>query len=297
MRTIICSLVLLLGTCTAVVAADNLKQANVGDTRLAYIEAGHGAAVVFVHGGLQDYRLWEPHLPAFSGKYHAIAYSRRNHYPNATSIDAMPDGAADLHADDLAAFIKSLGLSQVHVVAHSAGAHAALFFAANHPEMVLTLTVNEPPASGLLSSPQGRAIALDFNTRLTPSWEAFRAGDMLQAVRLFADTVGGPGGYQRRSDFARKMMLENAAAHAADATSKRSRPVFTCDMAKRITVPTLITQGTRSPAYFGAVVDALEQCLPSRERVRIDASHSVPAENPQGFDEAVLAFLAKHATP
>lgn len=90
-------------------------------------------------------------------------------------------------------------------------------------------------------------------------------------------------------------MLDNAFAHAADAISTRPRPVFTCEMAKRITTPVLISQGTRSPAYFAAVIDELERCLPIRERVRIDASHGVPSENPKDFDAAVLAFLAKHA--
>ncbi|MBB6091690.1 pimeloyl-ACP methyl ester carboxylesterase [Povalibacter uvarum] len=288
-------LVVLIGAGSAAPAMCEVKRAQIGDAELAYVEAGSGEVIVFVHGGLQDYRLWDAHLPVFSGRYHTVAYSRRNHYPNAVSIDGTPDGAADLHAGDLAALIKVLGFRRVHVVAHSAGAHAALIFASNHPEMVVTLVVNEPPASGLLlSSTSGRTIAADFNARLAPSREAFRTGDMRNAGRMFADAVGGTGTYDRRSEAMRQMMLDNSFAHAADATSARPRPVFTCEMAKRITIPTLIMQGTRSPPFFGAVVDELERCLANRERVRIDASHTVPAENPNDFDAAVLTFLSKH---
>lgn len=276
-------------------AVADVKHVRLGDIELAYVQQGHGEPVVLVHGGLQDYRLWNSHLPAFASRYRAIAYSRSNHFPNAVSIDAIPDGAADLHGADLAAFIKALGIGRVHVVAHSSGAHAALFFAAGHPEMVRSLVINEPPASGLLmSSPEGKKIAMDFSARLAPAREAFRRGDSHSAVRLFADGVGGPGTYDRRSQAAREMMLDNALAHAADAVTSRPRPEFTCDMAKKITAPTLLTEGTRSPEFFHRIVDELQLCLPHAERKAIEASHTVPGENPKDFDEVVLAFLSNH---
>lgn len=276
-------------------ALADTRHARVGSVDLAYIEAGKGVPIIFVHGGLQDYRLWSSHLPAFARDYRAIAYSRSNHFPNAVSIDGTPDGAADLHGADLAMFIDALHLKRVNVVAHSSGAHAALFFAATHPEMVETLVINEPPASGLLlSSPEGKQVAKDFSARLAPAFDAFRAGDTPSALRLFADGVGGPGTYDRRSEAARGMMLDNALSHAADATTSRPRPVFSCDMAKKITAPTLLTEGTRSPEFFHRIEDELQRCLPRAERVAIDASHTVPGENPQAFDDAVLAFMSKH---
>jgi pimeloyl-ACP methyl ester carboxylesterase len=204
--------------------------------------------------------------------------------------------AADIHAEDLAGLVKALGLSRVHVVAHSAGAHTALFFAANHPDLVRTLVVNEPNATGLLKTAAGGAETIkEFVSRFAPAREAFRNGDLERGLRLFADAVGGPGTYDRRSEEERGMMRDNALAHVADATSSRPRPNFTCEMAHRITAPTLLLNGARSPAFFHRIVDELEHCLSKRERMTIpDASHNVPGENPQRYDEAVLAFLAKH---
>src|SRR5262245_33937 len=95
--------------------------------------------------------MWTDQLAKFSGRYRAIAYSRRNHFPNEASPDGMPDGAADAHGEDLAAFARALGFSKVRVVAHSAGAHAALFFAASNPDTIVSLAFNEPPATGLLA--------------------------------------------------------------------------------------------------------------------------------------------------
>lgn len=277
---------------------DNLKYKYVAanGTELAYVEAGQGDPVVFVHGGLQDYRIWNAHVAVFAKRYRVIAYSRRNHFPNAVSGEGTPDVAADIHGEDLAALLKELGLSRAHILGHSSGAHTALFCAANHLGLIRTLAVNEPNATGLLMTASGGAeIMEEFISRFAPAREAFRNRDLERALRLFADAVGGPGTYDRRSEGDRRMMMDNALAHAADAATTRPRPVFTCEMARRITVPTLLSNGARSPEFFHRIIDELERCLTNRERITIPgASHTVPGENPQGYDEAVLAFLAKN---
>ncbi|OAF02543.1 hypothetical protein AYJ54_26540 [Bradyrhizobium centrolobii] len=280
---------------TPAIGAD-VKQVSANGTQFAYIEAGQGDPVVLVHGGLQDYRFWNVHLPVFAKSYRVIAYSRQNHFPNATSRDGLPDAAADVHGEDLAAILTELGIKRARIVAHSAGAHAALFFASNHPEMVQTLIINEPPATGLLAgTPGGAEVLKEWNVRFASTREAFKKGEVETGLRLFAEGVGGPGTYDRRSESERKMMSDNALSAVADVISSRPRPVFTCDMAKRISAPTLVTNGEHSPEFFQRIVDELERCLPQRTRVKIpDSSHTVPGEAPHAYDEAVLAFIANH---
>jgi len=281
--------------CTTVVA-DDVKRISVNGTEVSYVEAGQGEPVIFVHGGLQDYRMWAEHLPKFAGYYRAIAYSRRNHFPNDVSPEGLPDAAADTHAEDLAAFVRALGLSKVRIVAHSSGAHAALFFAAKHPDMLVSLALNEPPATGLLAGVPDVADTLkEWGGRQAPAREAAKAGDIKRAIPLFVDAVGGPGAYERRSDADKKMNLDNVASFQADATTKLPRPVFTCEMAKAISVPTLLSGGERSPKFFYLIMDQLERCLPNRERIVVaGSSHTVPSESPEAYDRAVLAFLGKH---
>ncbi|WP_029585324.1 alpha/beta fold hydrolase [Bradyrhizobium sp. URHD0069] len=276
--------------------ADEIKRISANGTELAYVELGKGDPIIFVHGGLQDYRMWSEHLPKFGDRYRAIAYSRRNHFPSDVSPDGMPDGAADAHGEDLAAFVRALGLSKVRIVAHSAGAHAALFFAAMHPDMIVSLALNEPPATGLLTGVPNTADMLkEWGSNQAPAREAFKAGDTKAGIPLFVNAVGGPGAYERRSDADKKMNLDNVASSQADATTKRPRPVFTCEMAKAITAPTLLSNGERSPKFFYLIMDQLESCLPNRERIVVaGSSHTVPAENPEAYNQAVLTFLGKH---
>ena len=276
--------------------ADEIKRISANGTELAYVELGKGDPIIFVHGGLQDYRMWSEHLPKFADRYRAIAYSRRNHFPSDVSPDGMPDGAADAHGEDLAAFVRALGLSKVRIVAHSSGAHTALFFAATHPDMIVSLALNEPPATGLLTGVPNTADMLkQWGSNQAPAREAFKAGDTKAGIPLFVNAVGGPGAYELRSDADKKMNLDNVASSQADATTKRPRPVFTCEMAKAITAPTLLSNGERSPKFFYLIMDQLESCLPSRERIVVaGSSHTVPAENPDAYNQAVLTFLGKH---
>ena len=288
---------LMLGEPLAQPSANHVQRVVANGVEFAYEDSGGTRdPVVFVHGGLQDYRMWELHRSAFAERYRVIAYSRRNHFPNATSGDGTPDAAADIHGADLAAFIQALHLRRPHIVAHSSGAHAALFFAIDHPGLLRTLVVNEPPATGLLiGAPGGAETLASFTSRFAAAREAFRAQDLPRGLRLFADAVGGSGTYDRRSESQRRMMMDNALAHVADATTTRPRPVFNCEMARRIRTATLLSNGERSPDLFHRIVDELERCMSSRERITVaGASHTVPLESPVAYREAVLAFLARH---
>ncbi len=50
---------------------------HVNGVDLAYIEQGAGTPLVFVHGGLGDYRTWTFQVEPFARHYHVVAYSRR----------------------------------------------------------------------------------------------------------------------------------------------------------------------------------------------------------------------------
>lgn len=275
-------------------ASDDVKRLSVNGAEFAYLEAGQGDPLILIHGGLQDYRLWREVLPALAGQYRVIAYSRRNRFPFALSAEGAPDGAGDLHAEDLAAIVQALGLGPVRVVGHSSGAVTALFFAARYPQLVRAMVVNEPPAGGLLAgTPEGAAILREQGARLAPAREAFAAGELERGVRLFTDAVRGPGAYDRGSDADRRMALQNVLSHLADQVSTRPRAPFGCDQARGIAVPILLTGGERSTAFFGGILDGLARCLPRAERIVIPAAaHHVPGDNPAAFSAAILGFFA-----
>lgn len=265
---------------------------SIGEERLAYVEAGEGEPLIMIHGGFQDYRMWLPFMAVLSRTHRVIAYSRRNHWPNRADPAGTPDFASDEHAEDLSKLIAALELGEAHLVAHSSGASTALFFSARHPELVRSLVIVEPPVASLLTTAaEDQDAAIEFMGNLGQALSALRKRDDLSAIRLFADAVGGPGTFERRTADQKAMMIDNIAAHVADATSKRQRPNFSCAMAQRITVPVLLVSGTRSPAFFHRTAARLSDCLPNERRATVVSSHTVPGENPLAFQQEVLSFL------
>src|SRR5262249_33744691 len=121
-----------------------LRRVTIRDgVELNYVEQGKGLPVVFVHGTLGDYSVWEGQVGSFAANYRSLAYSRRYNYPNVNKL--APNHSAVVEAEDLASLIEQLHLGKVHVIGHSYGAYAALFLALKHPDLVRTLTLAEPP--------------------------------------------------------------------------------------------------------------------------------------------------------
>lgn len=169
-----------------------IKNVLVNGVKLHYLEKGSGIPVVLIHGGLGDYREWNPQIERISSHYRVIAYSRRYNYPN-NNAEIPPDHSAIVEARDLAALLDELKLERVHIVGYSYGALTALFFATEHPERVLSLTLAEPPILGWLSEIPGGQTELDkfMQTMWRPAGEAFRRDDPEAALRITCDYFSG----------------------------------------------------------------------------------------------------------
>src|SRR2546425_3677139 len=126
-----------------------LRSADVGQVKLAYMEAGMGEPVVFVHGIPTDYRAWDSQIQPFSTRYHAIAYSRRLAQPNQNNMD-YENSTIENNSADLVGLIEELGISPVHLVGHSYGGFASAFCASTNPQLIRTLTLIEPAVSTIL---------------------------------------------------------------------------------------------------------------------------------------------------
>jgi hypothetical protein len=77
----VCALFLVLSVCGQVCAKEaravTSGLAEVNGTKLYYEMAGRGRAVVFVHGGLVDSRLWDDQFRDFAGHYRVTRYDLR----------------------------------------------------------------------------------------------------------------------------------------------------------------------------------------------------------------------------
>jgi non-heme chloroperoxidase len=274
----------------------HVKTVHVNGTDLHYVSQGQGEPVVFVHGGMADFRSWLPQVPVFAERYRAVSYSRRAFYPN----DMPPDYDAAMmqHVDDLAALVDALDLGRVHLVANSYGGYICLHFALRYPEKVRSLALAEPPVQPLLMRLPGGTDMLE-RIRASywgPSGEAFERGDMDQGVRRFLDGAVGPGLYDAMPERAREALNKNAPemAVATKAPFKQFMPDVTCEDAARIRVPVLLLRGEHSHRMYYLINDELARCLPYAEQALIeDAAHVLNTHNAEKHDRVVLDFLSR----
>jgi pimeloyl-ACP methyl ester carboxylesterase len=153
-------------------------------------------------------------------------------------------------------------------------------------------------AGDLLSktTPEGDSLLGTFiTTAIAPSGEAFKKGDYEEGVRRFVNGVLGEGSYEKLSLPVRQQMMDNAEELKGETSSKELFPPITCEDLQKVRVPALLLDGELSPKMFRLINDMLDRCLPRKERATIPAaSHGLEFENPQAFNETVLAFIAKH---
>jgi pimeloyl-ACP methyl ester carboxylesterase len=112
--------------------------AQVEGIKLHYRTAGHGPAVILLHGYTQTSRMWIPIIPLLAEKFTVIA-------PDLPGIgdSEIPSNGLDMKtaAIRIHALVKSLGITKARVVGHDIGLMVAYAYAAQFPAETEKLVV------------------------------------------------------------------------------------------------------------------------------------------------------------
>ena len=107
-----------------------VRTAVVDGLTLQYLTAGHGPAVVLLHGYAETSRMWRPVMPRLAETFTVIA-------PDLPGIggSAIPEGGMDMTraASKIHELVKSLGINKAAVVGHDIGLMVAYAYAAQFP--------------------------------------------------------------------------------------------------------------------------------------------------------------------
>src|SRR6202171_5253707 len=116
--------------------------------KLHYLTAGHGPAVILLHGYTETSRMWKPIMPLLAERFTVIA-------PDLPGIgdSEIPANGLDMKtaAIRIHALAKSLGVEKARVVGHDIGLMVAYAYAAQFPSEVEKLVVMDaflPGVSG-----------------------------------------------------------------------------------------------------------------------------------------------------
>ena len=265
-------------------ADSNWFHANGAD--LWHERIGSGRAIVLVHAGIADSRMWDPQVAAFSGDHLVLRYDMRGF--GQSSIPPKPYS----HHNDLTALIQALDIQDAMVIGASYGGNVAAEFTLEHPESVRALIlVNSlvgmaQPSPGLLDGWNAVNAAMD-------------AGAIDHAVEL--ETRMWIDGPQRSPDevdpeLRAKVTAMNAALFARideqEAAEEQELDPEALGRLPEIQVPTLIIVGELDQLDAMVSADALVAGIPGARKVTIpDAAHLSSMERPATFNRIVRDFL------
>lgn len=241
---------------------------SVDGTRIAMDVVGSGPALILV-GGAFSFRRWKGFVrlaASLAPSFTVYGYDRRGRGDSGAISSSGEDtgSTVELEIADLAAVARHAG-DPAHVFGMSSGGVLALRATADGLP-ARSLTVYQPP---FVVSPDGRVPPADFGPRLA---ELIAADRRSAAVHYFMTTgMGAPPFVVRLMRLAPFWKALTAVAHTLPADhavmgdTLGGRPLDG-DPWRMISAPTLVLDGSRSPAGAGLAADQLADRLPNADR-------------------------------
>jgi pimeloyl-ACP methyl ester carboxylesterase len=114
------------------------RKSQVDGVKLHYLTAGHGPAVILLHGYTQTSRMWRPIIPLLAAKFTVIAPDLPGIGDSEIPADGLDMKTAAIRIHSL---VKSLGVGKARVVGHDIGLMVAYAYAAQFPSETEKLVV------------------------------------------------------------------------------------------------------------------------------------------------------------
>ncbi len=257
--------------------------------RLWYEVAGEGPAVVFVHPGLWDSRVWDPQWDAFVGAGHRVTrYDLRN-FGRSDDITGPFSSR-----QDLADVMDTAGVERAAVVGCSIGGGVAIDFALEFPSRVEALVAVAPGVFGLEGiEDDERTTSLEKQAE-----EAMKAGDVSTAVEFELEIWTPASDDPENDQLQHATAMDNIRAMNADWSKHQRLEPPAGERLEGVAAPTLVIVGTRDAAVMDRITDVVAGRIPGARKVVIDGADHLPMmRRPDAFNRLVLDFLAATVAP
>jgi len=255
-----------------------------------YDQQGTGEPLILIPYLTADHACYAFQVAQYAKHFTCISLDLRG-----TGESDEPNGAysTEFLADDVAAFMRELGIPKAHVSGLSLGAAIGMWLAAKYPDTVMSLSLHSgwPKTDAYLSAviegfqvmakamgsvPEMVILAL-FPWCLTPELYAAKP-DYVQSLAAFVRS--------RPAQSLASFIQQSSAVIAHDAEAQLSR----------IMAPTQITFGRHDVATSTRFADRMKGRIRNSELLIFEGcAHAPIYENVEEFNNQTLQFLKRHA--
>jgi 3-oxoadipate enol-lactonase len=238
-------------------------------------------AVTLSHSLATDLSMWDPQMEALTSKYRVLRYDTRGH----GGTDA-PDGPYTLEqlAEDVRALLHTVGIERTHFVGLSMGGMIGQVLALSHSQMLRSLVLCDtssrvPPE---MKPVWAERIATTRAKGMEPHVETTIERWFTAPFREQQSAAVNPVRAMIRATSAEGYMGCCSAIQSLDLTERLAQ----------ISLPTLIIVGEEdmgTPVAASQVIQ--EQIQDSQLEILKSAAHLSNMEQPEAFNQALLAFL------
>jgi pimeloyl-ACP methyl ester carboxylesterase len=246
---------------------------------LSHDVTGSGSAVLLLHAGVADSRMWDPQQAPLAEHHRVIRCDLRGY--GDTPLTSEPfDNAGDARA-----LLSSLGERPVAIVAASAGGKVALQLASEWPDLVSHLVL----LNSAFALPPTRSVQR-FGRREDALLEA---GDVDGATELNVATWLGPDADDDARELVRTMQRRafDVQLAAGDDINQEAGPEIDLES---ITAHTLVVSGGQDLDHFRAIANHLAGHIPGAKHTQLGwAGHLPNLERPDEVTALITDFLAE----
>jgi len=252
------------------------------DCRLHYVIDDHTDGwtkpdtVLFVHGFTECTEAWRGWVPHFSRRHRMLRIDQRG-FGLSTPVPKDYPLTTARYVDDLARIVREIAGGPVHIVGGKSGGISVLVFAAQHPELVKTVTVSCAP----VTAPNAAGWVEEIERTSVRAW----------AKRTQRERMGSrmpDAGIDWWSDMMGRTALSTIHAYMGWVGAIDIREDI-----RKIKVPTLVI-GTDTARRGKAVFEGWQKTIPDSELkiLPIDGYHAAGTD-PDLTAQTTLEFIAR----
>ncbi|MEU6004332.1 alpha/beta hydrolase [Streptomyces sp. NPDC047197] len=251
---------------------------------LSHDVAGDGPALVLLHSGVCDRRMWDAQWPALiDAGYRLVRCDFRGF--GGTPAPDRPHS----DAEDVLALLNGLGIAQAALVGSSYGGQVALEIAARWPDRVNALAL-------ICSALPGHEPSDELNALGEREDALLEADDVAGATELMVETWLGPDADETVRDAVRQM--QRRAFELQMAAAEELEPIEAAMDLAAIQAPCLAVSGAHDLADFRQIAARLPDLLANADYVELPwAGHLPSLERPSAVTDLLTGFLEDSVPP